>query len=93
MRFTVVGHLCYCVFQLGKGFFKPGRAWFWNDGRLSGPESNVFHAGSCWSRELFTSVRGYAPMGVGHDVEIEARFGAARPGSTAVHDIRPEEIY
>src|SRR5207248_7600475 len=27
-------------FDPRKGFFKPGRAWFWNDGRLSGPESN-----------------------------------------------------
>jgi len=76
-----------------RGFFKPERAWFWNDGQLSGPEANVFHSGSCWSRELFTSVRGYAAMDNGYDQEIEARFELARPGSTAPYDIRPEEIY
>ena len=80
-------------FDPRKGFFKPNRAWFWNNGVLSGPESNVFHAGSCWSRELFASVRGYAAVERAWDVELEARFAEVRPGSTATYDIRPEEIY
>ncbi len=80
-------------FDPRKGFFKPGRAWFWNDGRISGPETNLFAAGSCWSRELFERVRSYAPMGLGHDAEMEARFEEAVPGSTSPFDIRPEEIY
>ena len=80
-------------FDSRKGFFKPNRAWFWNNGQLSGPEANVFHGGSCWSRQLFTSVRGYAAMDNGSDQEIEARFAAVRPGSTEPYDIRPEEIY
>jgi glycosyltransferase involved in cell wall biosynthesis len=80
-------------FDPRQGFFKPARAWYWNDGQLSGPEANVFHAGSCWSRDLFTSVRGYAATDNGYDQEIEARFEAARPGSTAPYDIGAEDIY
>jgi hypothetical protein len=80
-------------FDPRKGFFKPERAWFWNDGQLSGPEKNVFHAGSCWSRELFASVRGYTDMGVGHDVDIESRFESARPGAASAADLTPEELY
>jgi hypothetical protein len=80
-------------FDPRRGFFKPARAWFWNNGQLSGPEANIFHSGSCWSRELFVSVRGYAAMDNGYDQEIEARFEAALPGSTAVYDLRSEEIY
>ena len=80
-------------FDPGKGFFKPAQAWQWNDGVLEGPHSNVFHVGSCWSRELFDSVRGYAAMGNGYDQEIEARFEEIRPGSTEPYDIGADEIY
>ena len=80
-------------FDVRKGFFKPGRAWIWNDGRLSGPEANLFAAGSCWSRELFERARSYAPIGLGHDVEIEARFEEVAPGSTPAYDISSEDIY
>lgn len=80
-------------FDPRKQFFKPARAWMWSLGRLSGPESNFFHVGSCWSRALFDRVRGYKAMGNGYDQEIEARFAEACPGSTATYDIRPEEIY
>ena len=76
-----------------KGFFKPARALVSVDGRLSGPASNVFAAGSCWSRDMFERVRGYAPVDVAHDVELEARFEEAAPGSTATYDIDPDEIY
>ena len=60
---------------------------------LSGPHSNVFHVGSCWSRPLFDRVGGYKAMGNGYDQEIESRFAEACPGSTATYDIRPEEIF
>jgi hypothetical protein len=80
-------------FDVRKGFFKPGRAWLWNDGQLSGPEANLLAAGSCWSRELFERVRNYAPMGLGHDVEMEARFEEVAPGSTRSYDISSEDIY
>lgn len=74
-------------------FFKPRYAWFWDDGVLSGPAEYTFHAGSCWSRELFDEVRGYAAVGSNSDQEIEARFAALQPGSTATYLIPPEEIY
>jgi hypothetical protein len=80
-------------FDARKGLFKAGRAWLWNDGRLSGPEANLFASGGCWSRELFERVRSYAPMGFGHDVEMEARFEERAPGSTSAYDISSEDIY
>jgi glycosyltransferase involved in cell wall biosynthesis len=80
-------------FDTRKGFFKGDQAWFWNNGQLSGPEGNVFHGGSCWSRELFHSVRGYTAMGLGHDVDIETRFESARPGSVSGADLRPQDLY
>src|SRR5262249_53205328 len=87
--------LSYSVerFEPAKGFFKPDAAWVWEHGELSGPMGNVFHVASCWSREFFDIVRGYAPMGNGYDQEVEARFEAARPGSTATFRIPPQEIY
>lgn len=80
-------------FDPKKGFFKPARGLVWNDGQLSGPEENGFAASSCWSRELFERVRTYAPMGLGHDIEMEQAFEAAVPGSTSTYDIRAEDIY
>ncbi len=79
-------------FDPAKGFFKPAQAWMLNDGVLSGPEANVFHAGSCWSRGLFDAVGGYAPMGNGYDQEIEARFEEVRPGSAAAFAVQPQKI-
>jgi hypothetical protein len=87
--------LSYSVehFDPRSGFFKLGLAWVWNDGQISGPESNLFHAQSCWSREFFQGVGGYASMGLGHDVEMEARLEAARPGSTSTFAARPEDLF
>src|SRR5438105_148799 len=36
-----------------RGFFKPSKALVLNSGVLSGPKSNLFHSGSCWTRALF----------------------------------------
>ena len=80
-------------FEPHKGFFKPDKAWLWNDGKLSGPTKNIFHSGSCWSRELFDAVRGYAAEGTGYDLIFEHLLEQQFPGSTATYDIRPEEIY
>jgi hypothetical protein len=80
-------------FDVRKAHFKPSRAWFWNDGRLSGPEANRFASGACWSRDLFERARSYAPMGFGHDADMEARFEEIAPGSTSSYDIAPEEIF
>jgi hypothetical protein len=80
-------------FDRQKGFFKPSEAWLWNEGRLSGPEANLFASASCWSRELFERARSYAPIGHGHDVEMQARFEEVAPGSTSSYDISPEDVY
>jgi hypothetical protein len=80
-------------FEPAKGYFKAGSAWFWNNGQLSGPYSNVFHGISCWSRKLFDAVRGYGAAGSGEDLVFEQRLKGQFPGSTRASDIRPEEIY
>jgi glycosyltransferase involved in cell wall biosynthesis len=80
-------------FDWEKGFFKPDQAWFWNYGQLSGPERNVFHGGSCWSRELFGQVRGYAHINNGYDQELERRVEVEKPGSTKVFPIKPAEMF
>jgi glycosyltransferase involved in cell wall biosynthesis len=76
-----------------RGFYSPRRGWMLNHGELSGPESNVFHSGSCFTRELFDSVGGYAAMGNGLDQEIESRFERARPGSTIAAAIDPVDLF
>ena len=80
-------------FEPKKGFFKPDKAWVWNNGRLTGPEKNRFHSGSCWSRDLFDAVGGYAAEGARDDEVFESYLEQQFPGSTAPYDIRPEEIY
>src|SRR6185369_2052068 len=69
-------------FEPGKGFFKPDKAWLWNDGKLSGPIKNVFHSGSCWSRDLFDAVQGYVAEDKGHDQIFERSLEQQFPGST-----------
>lgn len=76
-----------------KGFFKARDAWFLNDGQLSGPKKNLFHAGSCWSRSLFDALGGYPAIGTGYDAIFERQLGSRFPGSTAPHLVKPEEIY
>ena len=76
-----------------RGFFKADCAWFWNDGRLSGPEYNRFHGASCWSRALFIEAHGYPHLDIGYDGGFEERCDDARPGATASHRVRPEDVY
>ena len=80
-------------FDPKQGFFKPNKAWVWNDGMLSGPTKNRFHAGSCSSRKLFDGVRGYVADGACDDLGFEQRLAQQFPGSTKPYDIKPEEIY
>jgi glycosyltransferase involved in cell wall biosynthesis len=87
--------LCFSIahFDPRKGFFKPDHAWFWNDGLLSGPTSNIFHAGSCWSRRLFDAVRGYAAEGTGYDLIFEDHLAKQFPGAITPYPITPDDIY
>lgn len=81
-------------FEPTKGFFKPDKAWVWNNGEVSGPARNLFHAGSCWSRALFDAVRGYGAEGSGgQDLVFERRLAQHFPGSTARYEIAPHDIY
>jgi cellulose synthase/poly-beta-1,6-N-acetylglucosamine synthase-like glycosyltransferase len=80
-------------FDPGKGFFKAHQAWFWNDGEISGPGENLFHAGSCWSRSRFDAIGGYPAEGTGYDLLFERQLKSRFPGSTAPHFVEPEEIY
>lgn len=80
-------------FNPAKGFFKAREGWFLNGGELSGPLTNLFHAGSCWSRSLFDALGGYPAAGSGYDLLYERQLERRFPGSTAAHLVKPEEIY
>ena len=76
-----------------RDFFKSATALFWNDGQISGPERNVFHGGSLWTRDLFVSVRGYPHATDGVDQAIERAFAASRLESVAPASLAPAENY
>ena len=81
------------AFDAAKGFFKPSHSWGWDNGRLHGPEKELFHASSCWSRDRFDAVRGYDAEGSGHDLIFEKRFAHNFPGATARFAIQPADIF
>lgn len=80
------------MFDPEKRFFKPRSAFALNNGVLRGPERNLFHSGSCWSRSLFDQMRGYAHMNSGQDLEIELLFEKII-GKGKNSDISPEDIF
>ncbi len=81
-------------FDPQQGYFRPDKAWFWQDSKLYGPENrSLFPAGSCWSRMLFDGVRGYVADGNGFDQIFEEELSHRYPGCTQSYTIRPEDIY
>ncbi|MBL9133285.1 MAG: glycosyltransferase family 2 protein [Verrucomicrobiaceae bacterium] len=80
------------MFDPEKRFFKPHSALALNNGVLKGPDRNLFHSGSCWTRSLFDQVRGYAHMNSGQDLEIELLFEKV-VGRGKNYNINPEDIY
>ena len=74
-------------------FFKANQAWFWNQGKLSGPEQNLFHGGSCWRRTLFSQVQGYPHIDNHYDREFEQLCQAENPSAIQVDQIEPNDIY
>ncbi len=80
-------------FSAQKGFFKPSQAWFLHDGELSVAGNSLFHVGSCWSRELFDAVQGYAAEGTGYDLLFEKRLAQRFANATTPCDIKLEELY
>jgi hypothetical protein len=87
--------LSYSVAHCGPNtaFFKADKAWFWNDGQLSGPGQNVFHGGSCWRRDLYRQVHGYPHIGNGYDVEFESRCQGHDPDAFQVDATQPADVY
>lgn len=75
-----------------KRYFKPSKALVLNDGKLSGPKSNLYYSSGIWHRSLFDQVRGHAHMGSGQDMEIETKFQEIVPKKN-YDAIKPEEIY
>lgn len=73
--------------------FRATHAWFWNDGILSGPARNAFHAGSCYPRPLFDRVGGYTALGNGQDREFESKLVKMAPDRLEKVDLSPEEVY
>lgn len=87
--------LSYCVAHCDQNtaFFKAKRAWFWNDGQLSGPELNLFHGGSCWRRDLFSKMHGYPHLDTQYDLEFERLCQAEGPDAICIDPIQPVDIY
>ncbi|HYE21092.1 MAG TPA: glycosyltransferase family A protein [Tepidisphaeraceae bacterium] len=76
-----------------KGFFKPSKAWQLDKGRVSGPKSNLFHSGGCWTRALFDRVGGYPHVGSGQDMAIELAFERVIGRGKNFNGITPADLF
>lgn len=87
--------LSFCVAHLrdGMSLFKADKAWFWNDGSLSGPQKNLFHGGSCFRRSLFDAVEGYPSTVANYDVEFERSCKNSHHGVVERAELAASEIY
>jgi GT2 family glycosyltransferase len=87
--------LSYSVANMNedKAFFKADKAWYWNDGNLSGPEHNIFHGGSCWTRSLFVDLHGYPHLCDAYDLEFENLVREKHAGSIQIQSIKPQDVY
>ena len=74
-------------------FFKAEQAWFLNDGKFSGPDINVFHGGSCWTRALFEEAQGYPSKDLGYDIEFEERCRQFHADAVRPYSLRAEDVY
>lgn len=81
------------MYDRQRRFFKPSRAFLFNDGRLSGPVSGGFHGGGMWHRSLFDEVGGYRHIGSGEDQDIERRFEEVIGREKSLDHIAPEDIF
>ena len=85
--------LSVALFEPERGFFKADRAWFLNDGELSGPDSNILHGGCCWARALWAETPGYPHVGSGYDFGFEERCNERRFGAPVAHWLAREDVY
>jgi uncharacterized protein DUF6065/glycosyl transferase family 2 len=76
-----------------RGFFKARTAFYWNDCQVSGPERNVFHGGSCYTRELFLRAGGYPAQSGAVDQAFEAAITRARLDAAEPTELDPPENY
>ena len=76
--------LSYSVSRLDpeRGWFRPAVALVLTDGRLSGPQENLFHSQSCYTRELFERVGRYAHARKSDDLAFEQAVARAHGRST-----------
>jgi hypothetical protein len=81
------------MYEAGKRFFKPSKAFILNKGAIHGPQTRLFHAGSMWHRSLFDEVGGYTHMGSGQDRDLEAKFAKVIGAAKDYTAIQPSEIY
>lgn len=73
--------------------FRSNCAWMWDNGELSGPAYNAFHAGSCYPRSLFDLVGGYVALGNGQDRDFEDELWRRAPDRLENVDLPPEQVY
>jgi len=57
-------------------FYKPDKGYYWNSGRVTGLEGNLFHSQSCFRRQLFEQAGAYPDMGSGQDWGLEKKIKA-----------------
>ena len=63
------------VRMIGKNeYFKSSKAWFINNGVISGPTKNLFHSASCFTKSLFFRAGKYDEINSGQDLTMEKKF-------------------
>lgn len=72
-------------------FVKPTTAYFWNDGKITSIEENLFHVQACFRRELLETVGGYPFVNAAEDALFEEKIA----GRSGVHfaELRPEQNF
>jgi glycosyltransferase involved in cell wall biosynthesis len=87
--------ISYSIQMMGKKtYFKPSKAFTLIPGpKLAGPNSNLYHTGSIYTREFFNLLHGYSHMAFAEDYDFEVRGEKLSPDKRNYDDIKPEEIY
>ena len=81
------------MFEPTKGYFKSSKGFVLNNGALSGPNMNIYHSASCFSRILFNEAHGYRHMGSGQDLDLELAFESMIGKDKNYKDASLDEIY
>jgi hypothetical protein len=73
--------------------FKADKVWRWNGDELAGPEPEAPHGGSCWRRETFVKLQGYAHAATDFAGGFEALCAGEGSGAVQIQAVEPAEIY